>query len=260
MRSAAWTVSVVVHGAVVLALLLGIQRVVPEKAVDPDRLVFLEPAAPPPPPAAGEGTGDFGKAVAAPDPEPAEQSDRLVAIQREAPTARPTVPRRVRASPPPQPTPRRAEPEKRAAEDSQVAAIAGSPAVADGREGGVAGGEQGGVVGGTLGGLPGGALGGSGSEIVRAEVAAKPPMILERVLPEYPRSARAQRVEGLVVLRAVVDKEGRVEDEVIVLASIPPLDDAAVNALRQWKFTPGRDATGAPVRVQIDMPIRFQLP
>jgi periplasmic protein TonB len=62
-----------------------------------------------------------------------------------------------------------------------------------------------------------------------------------------------------VLLRAVVDRGGHVEESIIVARSVPLLDDAAVAALRQWHFTPGRDRDGRPVRVQIEVPMRFQL-
>lgn len=252
-RLAAWGISLAVHAVLVVALLVGIESKPPQAPPDPDRLVFLEPAPPPPPPAGGaDGSGDAGDRTAA-EPQPA---DRLVEVRRELrPTTRPTLP----PTPPIQADrPRRRQQEPQQPPRAEDTASAGAVA------GGVAGGDANGVIGGELAGVPGGVvggtIGGAGDAVVRAEVAAKPPMILERVLPEYPSAARARRVEGLVVLRAVVDKAGNIEDEVIVIASVPPLDDAAVTALRQWKFTPGRDAGGAPVRVQIDMPIRFKLP
>jgi protein TonB len=62
-----------------------------------------------------------------------------------------------------------------------------------------------------------------------------------------------------VVLEAIVDREGRIETEVKVLKSVAMLDKAAIEALRQWRFTPGRDANGQPVRVILEVPIRFVL-
>jgi protein TonB len=55
----------------------------------------------------------------------------------------------------------------------------------------------------------------------------------------------------------VVDESGKVEDNVKVLDSIPMLDQAAMEAVHQWRFTPARDADGNPVRVQLEVPIRF---
>lgn len=86
-----------------------------------------------------------------------------------------------------------------------------------------------------------------------------PPVPVSRVLPEYPSAARSRGLEGEVVLRAIVDRRGAVEPNVVVVESIPLLDQAAIEALRQWRFQPGRDAYDRPVRVIIEVPLRFQL-
>jgi protein TonB len=57
------------------------------------------------------------------------------------------------------------------------------------------------------------------------------------VPPVYPPIARAARVEGVVILEAVIGADGGVR-EVRVLRSIPLLDEAAIEAVRQWHFTP----------------------
>jgi protein TonB len=66
-------------------------------------------------------------------------------------------------------------------------------------------------------------------------------------------------LEGEVVLRAIVDRRGDVEPDIVVVESIPSLDPAAIEALRQWRFEPGRDADNRPVRVVIEVPLRFRL-
>jgi protein TonB len=78
-------------------------------------------------------------------------------------------------------------------------------------------------------------------------------------MPTYPPLARARGLEGRVILTAVVDQQGRVEAAITVTQSMPLLDAAAVEALRQWRFEPGRARDGTPVRVRIEVPIRFQL-
>jgi protein TonB len=78
-------------------------------------------------------------------------------------------------------------------------------------------------------------------------------------MPTYPPLARARGLEGRVILTAVVDQQGRVEAAITVTQSMPLLDAAAVEAFRQWRFEPGRDRDGRPVRVRIEVPIRFQL-
>jgi TonB family protein len=68
-------------------------------------------------------------------------------------------------------------------------------------------------------------------------VQVKAPTKIRDVKPVYPADAQAARVQGVVILEALIDRQGNVE-EVHVLRSIPLLDDAAVGAVGQWKFTP----------------------
>jgi periplasmic protein TonB len=65
----------------------------------------------------------------------------------------------------------------------------------------------------------------------------KAPKKIVNVNPVYPAIAQSARVQGVVILEAVLDANGRV-DSVHVLRSIPLLDQAAVDAVRQWRFTP----------------------
>lgn len=75
--------------------------------------------------------------------------------------------------------------------------------------------------------------------------------------PVYPAIARAANVEGTVVLEAVISVDGAVQD-VRVLRSIPLLDRAAVDAVRQWLFTPTR-LNGEPVPVVMTVTVTFRL-
>jgi protein TonB len=65
----------------------------------------------------------------------------------------------------------------------------------------------------------------------------KPPALITRVEPVYPGVAVSARIQGVVVLEATVGRDGRVED-VRVLRSIPLLDKAATDAVRQWRYAP----------------------
>jgi protein TonB len=116
-----------------------------------------------------------------------------------------------------------------------------------------------GTAGGTPGGIVGGVVGGIGDAPMRAHVVAHPPVAVSRVQPVYPPAARARLIEGQILLEVVVDRQGAVEDDVRITKSIPLLEAAAVAAVRRWRFTPGRDAAGRPVRVLLEVPIRFQL-
>lgn len=77
------------------------------------------------------------------------------------------------------------------------------------------------------------------------------------VPPAYPEVARAARVDGTVILEATIDEAGEVQN-VKVLRSIPLLDRAAVDAVRQWRYTPTR-LNGVPVAVVMTVTVTFTL-
>jgi protein TonB len=82
------------------------------------------------------------------------------------------------------------------------------------------------------------------------------PTVTKQVYAQYTSEAMANRIEGKVVLSAVVLVDGKV-GEVKVTQSLDPvygLDDSAVKAMKQWEFKPGRkDGKPVAVRVAIDM-------
>ena len=75
--------------------------------------------------------------------------------------------------------------------------------------------------------------------------------------PVYPEIARAARVEGTVILEAVLDTSGRVT-QLRVIQSSPMLDQAALDAVRQWRYTPSLYG-GHPVSVLMTITVRFTL-
>jgi len=85
------------------------------------------------------------------------------------------------------------------------------------------------------------------------------PVLLSSTTPSYPERARRLGIEGRVVLRFIVDQLGRVDWKIQVVTSIPMLDQAAIDAVRQWRFSPGRDRNGNPVRVLVSVPLQFTL-
>lgn len=85
----------------------------------------------------------------------------------------------------------------------------------------------------------------------------EPPAVVTQVVPVYPDLAREAGVDGTVMLRVLVGKDGRVKD-VHVDRSIALLDEAAVSAARQWVFTPAL-SNGHPVMVWVAVPVRFSL-
>jgi TonB family protein len=130
------------------------------------------------------------------------------------------------------------EDEKPGVETTIGAAVSEGPGI--GVEGGVEGGVVGGVIGGVIGGVEGGVIGGVVGEReapVKVTGDIKPPKLIKMVHPEYPEEARREEVEGVVILEAVTDRYGRVQ-EAKVLKSIPEFDQAAVDAVRQWVYEP----------------------
>ena len=83
------------------------------------------------------------------------------------------------------------------------------------------------------------------------------PVKTRHVPPVYPPIALASRREGIVILEAVIAESGRVRD-VRVLRSVPLLDQAAVDAVRQWEFTPTK-LNGEPVPIVMTVTVNFQL-
>jgi protein TonB len=132
---------------------------------------------------------------------------------------------------------------------------------ADGMEGGI----PGGVDYGTGEGLPANLLGAGLYDLVGKPEATpvmavgdiRPPRLVRRVEPGYPDIAREARVEGVVILEATTDIYGRVA-AVRVLRSIPLLDEAAVDAVRQWVYEPLL-VNGRPRPVTFTVTVRFVL-
>jgi periplasmic protein TonB len=92
---------------------------------------------------------------------------------------------------------------------------------------------------------------------VRLSTGMQAPRKIHDAAPAYPAVARTARVEGVVILEAVIDAAGSVES-VRVLRSIPLLDRAAIDAVRQWKFTPTL-LNGAPVPIVMTVTVDFRL-
>lgn len=86
----------------------------------------------------------------------------------------------------------------------------------------------------------------------------KAPVVIERVEPIYPADARAARIAGIVILEVIIDRNGYVKNP-RVLKPLPfNLDQAAVDAVKQWRFRPGT-LNGEPVDVIFNLTINFKL-
>jgi protein TonB len=216
--------SVAIH-VLVVGVVLGASIWFVEDVPEPPIPVTFYAAAPPPPP---------------PPPAAAKAAPKAPEVQKPVPirstelTAPTIIPERM-----PQP----------------LAAPEAEAPSGEGVEGGVEGGVPGGVVGGVVGGTGPGT--GEG-EPLRVGGDVKPPQLINKVEPSYPEAARKARMEGVVILEAIITASGAVE-EVKVLKSVNPLlDAAATRAVQQWRY---KSATlnGRAVRVYLTVTVTFNL-
>lgn len=136
---------------------------------------------------------------------------------------------------------------------------------------------SGGVIGGVPGGVPGGQMGGviggiinSASRMstapkfipatpqrVRISQGVTKGLLIHRVEPVYPPLARAARVQGDVVLKAIIDKNGDIQD-LQLISGHPMLVPGAIAAVKQWRYKPYL-LNGQPVEVETTITVIFTL-
>ena len=92
---------------------------------------------------------------------------------------------------------------------------------------------------------------------VRIGGSVKAPQQTKKVEPIYPPIAQSARVSGAVILEATIGVDGKVRD-VKVLRSLPLLDQAAIDAVRQWEYEPTLLA-GVPTPVLMTVTVTFKL-
>jgi protein TonB len=85
----------------------------------------------------------------------------------------------------------------------------------------------------------------------------KPPALIHRVEPEYPPVAVSGKIQGLVILEAEVNEAGVVTD-VRVLRPMLLLDEAAIKAVKQWRYQP-LVLNGTPVPFILTVTLNFSL-
>ncbi len=135
--------------------------------------------------------------------------------------------------------------------------------------GGVVGGVPGGIPGGQLGGVIGGIVNATSNlayvpklqpvipQRVRVSQGVTSGLLLHKVEPAYPPLARAARVSGDVVLKAIITKDGLIEDLQLV-SGHPMLVPTAIGAVRQWRYKPYL-LNGQPVEVETTITVIFSL-
>jgi protein TonB len=227
-HAAATMLSVAAHaailGSIAWVLLFSVSDKLPEV---PTMMAFVAAApAPPPPP---------------PPPPPAAKAVKAVQASKPAPTTGPTF------------------------------TVPSEVPVGIHPESGIDLSDEGGVVGGVEGGIPGGVLGGILGGMVNEAPPPPPPApkprrvggdiqapaLIRRVEPDYPGVAVAAKVSGTVILEATVNEAGAVTD-VNLLRSIILLDQAAIKAVKQWRYEPLM-LNGQPVPFILVVTVTFSL-
>lgn len=85
------------------------------------------------------------------------------------------------------------------------------------------------------------------------------PVAMRKIDPGYVPDAIREKVEGLVVLHAIIRRDGRVEHVEVLRSLDPRLDERAISALLRWEFQPAT-RNGAPVDLEAVINIPFHLP
>jgi protein TonB len=84
----------------------------------------------------------------------------------------------------------------------------------------------------------------------------KAPVLLHRVTPPYPQKLVGTRMKATVVVRCIIDKNGRVRDPRVVRPSLPPFNAAVIDAVQQWRYTPG-SRNGVAVETYLSVNVTF---
>jgi protein TonB len=92
---------------------------------------------------------------------------------------------------------------------------------------------------------------------VRVGGKIKPPTKIKDVTPVYPPAAKSASVQGVVIIEATIGANGKVIDAK-VLRSVPMLNEAALDAVRQWEYSPTL-LNGVPVPVVMTVTVNFKL-
>ena len=83
-------------------------------------------------------------------------------------------------------------------------------------------------------------------------------LLVKRVNPKYPKEARKEGIQGVVILTAKIGKHGDIAD-LSVVSGDPLLAKAAMDAVKKWKYRPYL-LLGQPVEVQTQIQVNFVLP
>jgi protein TonB len=236
-RTVSWPVSVAGHvvAAALLILVPILWQEAPPEHTDYIRALLYNPPPPPPPPLPKGSNAALEKQEApkptTPETQPQKQPEFTAPVEpKEEPL----------------------KPEAKVPENQQAGSENGSDmGVPEGMEVGV----EGGVVGGVPGGVIGGVIGGTGDiPIMDYDT---PPRLIKQTRPIYPQDAFIKKIEGVVEVEILIDASGRVS-RARVMRSVPLLDQAAIETVKQWVFAPAVKG-GRPVPTTAIAPVTFRI-
>jgi protein TonB len=142
-------------------------------------------------------------------------------------------------------------------EDEAPPPVMASSGVVGGVPGGIPGGQMGGVIGGIISSTPVAVPKVATPQRVRVSQGVSAGLLVRKVNPNYPPLARQARIQGQVILRAVISKDGSI-DGLTLVSGHPMLAPAAIDAVKQWKYKPYL-LNGEPVEVDTEVLVNFTL-
>jgi periplasmic protein TonB len=142
-------------------------------------------------------------------------------------------------------------------EDEAPPPVMASAGVVGGVPGGVPGGQMGGVIGGIISSTPVAVPKVAAPQRVRVSSGVVTGLKIRDAKPNYPPLARQARIQGTVVLQALISKTGDIEN-LQLISGHPMLAPAAIEAVKQWKYKPYL-LNGEPVEVETQVQVNFTL-
>lgn len=141
--------------------------------------------------------------------------------------------------------------------EDEAPPMSGMSGVVGGVPGGVPGGQMGGVIGGIINSTPVAVPKVATPQRVRVSAGVSQGLLIHQVKPSYPALARQARIQGQVVLQAVIGKDGSIQN-LRAVGGHPMLTPAAIDAVRQWRYKPYY-LNGEPVEVDTQITVNFTL-
>jgi protein TonB len=236
------------------------ERTEPLKEPEPMRMVFLVQPGP------GGGGGGGGLKMKTPPPKAERKGVEKISSPLPARKLPPPPEPIVKPPDPPKPldakpvmAPIPTKPADTKTTDGLMAKVPETaPSQGPGTGGGVGNGQGTGLGPGDGNGVGDGSGGGYGGGPFRPGSGVEPPRLLREVKANYTDEARRANVEGEVELEIVVRRDGSVGDVKILRGLRGGLNERAVDAVRQWRFAPGR-MKGVPVDVVVEVGVEFRL-